>query len=70
MSGVNQLIIDNILRSLSSVVHPSDPFHLIFSFEFLCNTLLLCQLLNRLGKHSLCLGVNLNQMVIQLASEK
>ena len=70
MSGVNQLVIDKFLHLISDIVHPFNPCHLILSFTLFCDFFLFCQLLNQLKKYSFCLGVNLNQMVVQFAAEK
>ncbi len=67
---LNQAFINDFLGLVPDIVHPANPLHLIFCFKLFCDTLLLCQLLNQLGKHSFCLGVNLSKMVIQLAAEK
>ena len=70
MSGVNQLVIYNFLYPVSDTVHLPDPFHLILSFELFRNSLPLCQSLDQLEKHSLCLSIHFRQVVVQLAAEK
>ena len=70
MSGVNQLVIDNFLCPVSGAVHLPNPLYLILNLELFCDTILFCQSFNQLKKHDFCLGINLSQMIVQLAIEK
>ena len=65
--GKNQFIQHNFICPISNVVHPGNPIHLIFCFQLLGNTLLLCQLRNKVLLHFLCLTVNFFQMGVQRA---
>lgn len=62
LSAVYVLIEYDFFRTVADAVHSSDPLHLIFFFEQLSDTLLLCYLLNQSGKHILGLLVNFNEM--------
>ena len=74
--GVNQFIQNNLIGPVPNVVHPGNPFHLVFCFQPLGNAFLLCQLKNVSLFRFLRLVVNFFQVEIQgslyliLSSEK
>lgn len=55
---------------IPNVIHLFYPFHLIFSFELLRDTLLLCHLFYKLRKHFFCLLVDFSKVGVQLAAKK
>ena len=55
---INSLFI-NSCCSAANIVHPTNPLHLIFRFEFLGNTPMLCHLLYGTRKHILGLFVKI-----------
>lgn len=74
--GANQFIQNNLIGPVPNVVHPGNPFRLVFCFQFLGKVLLLGQLRNESLFHFLRLVVNFFQVEIQgslyliLSSEK
>ena len=48
----------------------SNPFHLIFGFELLCNTLLFSHLIYKLKKHTFSLLVDFSEVGLQLSTKK
>ena len=63
--SIDELVQDDFICPIPNVVHPGNPFHLIFCFQLLGNPLLLCQLRNKLLLHFLRLAVNFFQVGIQ-----
>lgn len=50
--------------SAVEIVHPTNPLHLIFSFECFGYTLMLCHLFYQTSKHFFCLLVNVNKVIV------
>ena len=67
--NINQFILNDFPHLMANTVHTAYPFHLIFSLEFFCNTLLLSYLFHKLRKHIFCLLIDVSQMAIQLPAE-
>ena len=66
-SDVNQLLQDDFIHTVPNTVHSPDPFQLVDGFKLFCNSLLLCQLRNKLLLHFIGLPVYFFQMRIQRA---
>lgn len=66
---VNQLCQHNLLRTITDIVHASNPFHLIGSLEHFCNTLCLRHLAHKLFHHRLSLLVHICQMRPQFTGD-
>ena len=67
---VNQVVQNNFISTILNVVHPTDPFQLVFSFELFCDIFLLCQLRNKPLLHLIGLPVYFFQVRIQCAFHK
>ena len=55
---------------MANCVHPSNPLHLIGSFQLLCHTITGLQLVYQLVKHMSCRPVDFLQLVSQLAAKE
>ena len=57
-----------LYRSISDIVHTSNPLHLIGGFQLLSHALTLCHLLYQPFKRFLGLFVNVSKVVVQFAA--
>ena len=57
-----------LYRSISDIIHPTNPFHLIVCFELFGHALTLCHLFYKSRKHILCLFVDVCKVSIQFAT--
>ena len=60
-------MIYNLIYSISDVIHPLHPQHLILILKLFSNTLVGGKLLHQFKKHALCLLVQIGQITVQLA---
>lgn len=68
--GVNYIEVYNFGSSLTNIIHPTNPLHLIISFEFFGYTLTLCHLLYKPRKHFFSLLVEACKVSVQFAACK
>ena len=50
---------------MADVVHPADPFELVFCFELFGDALIVFYLIYQLGKHFFCLFVDFGEVVVE-----
>ncbi len=65
-----QFCIYNFGCSVTDIIHPTNPFHLVFSLKFFCYILFFGKLFYHPKKHILCLLINLGKVAVQLTTRQ